>query len=67
MANAKLYTSRDFFKEVSIESQQLQLIAQVLQTFIDRARVRGCRVGDNQLLLILDPVESFLSAIRRKQ
>jgi len=47
-----------------IALQQLMLVAQYLQTFIDRGRVRGYRIGDRQLLLILDQLESLLSAIR---
>ena len=64
MAEDNLHASRDFFKEITTEVLQLRLVAQHLQTFIDRARVRGSRVGDNHLLLILDQLESFLSVIR---
>ena len=64
MADAKLHASRDFFKEISTEAQQLQLIAQYLQIFVDRARERGFRGGDNHLLLILDQLESLFAAIR---
>lgn len=34
------------------------------EVFIDRARVRGARIGDMELLLDLDEVESFHLAFR---
>lgn len=64
MADANVHASRDFFKDISIEAQRLRFIAQSQQVFIDRARVRGARVGDSELLFILDEVESFHSSMR---
>lgn len=63
MADANLHALRDFFKEISIEVQHLRLIAQHLQIFIDRGRERGARIGDDHLLLILDQLERFTTAI----
>lgn len=63
MADANLHISCDFFKEISIEVQHLRLVAQHLQIFVDRARERGYRIGDNHLLLILDQLERFTTAI----
>ena len=64
MADAKVHASRAFFKDITIESQRLRLYAQSQQVFIDRARVRGARIGDSELIFILDEVESFLVSIR---
>ena len=64
MADAKVHVSRAFFKDITIESQRLRFIAQSQQVFIDRARVRGARIGDSELIFILDEVESFLLGIR---
>lgn len=63
MADATLYASHHFFKDISIEAQRLRFIAQSQQVFIDRARVRGARIGDSELLLDLDEVESFHSSL----
>jgi len=64
MATGRLHTSSDFFKIVSIETQQLKIIAQYMQIYLDRARERGYRTGDRHLLVILEQLESFLSAIQ---
>ena len=64
MAEATVYASRHFFKEISIEAQRLRLIAQSQLVFIDRARIRAARIGDSELLLDLDEVESFHVSIR---
>ena len=64
MAEAKLHASRDFFKEIPVEVQRLKIAIQYIQPFIDQARARGCRMGDNQLLDILDHIETFFSVIR---
>jgi hypothetical protein len=61
MTECKLHASRDFFKEISIEAQRLKLVAQYIQTFIDQARERGSRIGDTQLLELLDHIETFFS------
>ena len=59
MAQATVHALRDFFNEISIEAQRLRFIAQSQQVFIDRVRVRGARIGDSELLLDLEEVESF--------
>jgi len=64
MAEGTVHASREIFKDISIEAQRLRFIAQSQQVFIDRARVRGARIGDSELLFILDEVESFHSSIR---
>lgn len=64
MAECRLHGSRDFFKEISIEAQRLTLVAQYIQTFIDQARERGSRIGDNQLLELLDHIETFFSVVK---
>ncbi|MBA3813804.1 MAG: hypothetical protein H0X26_04850 [Alphaproteobacteria bacterium] len=64
MTECNLHASRDFFKEISIESKRIKLMASSIQTFIDQARVRGCRVGDNELLTLLDHMESFFAIIQ---
>lgn len=52
------------FKEISTEARRLRLIIQSQQVYIDRARVRGARIGDSELLLDLNEVESFHLSIR---
>jgi hypothetical protein len=64
MTECKLHASRDFFKEISIEAQRLKLVAQYIQTFIDQARERGSRIGDTQLLELLDHIETFFSVVK---
>ena len=57
MASAKLHASADFFKQLSLEFQQLNLVIQALETFVFRASVRGRELGDNRLLLILNQLD----------
>lgn len=59
MATANLSASADFFKQLSLECQQLHLIINLLETFAFRAKVRGHDLGDKRLLLILDQLEVF--------
>jgi len=65
MASAKLHASPDFFKQLSLEFQQLKLTIQTLETFAFRASVRGHELGDNRLRLILDQLEAFVLTIKR--
>jgi hypothetical protein len=65
MATANLHISEDFFKQLSLEFQQLKIIIQVLETFTFRATVRGHELGDNRLLLILDQLEVFILTSKR--
>jgi hypothetical protein len=64
MANCKLHVSQDFFKELSLKHQQLNFTIQILETFADRAWVRGYELGDQRLSLILDQLEVFVSIAR---
>ncbi|OJW51155.1 MAG: hypothetical protein BGO67_12575 [Alphaproteobacteria bacterium 41-28] len=64
MANAKLHASSEFFKQLSLDFQQLKLVIQALETFAFRALVRGHELGDNRLLLILDQLEVFVSTAK---
>lgn len=59
MARANLHASPDFFKQLSLEFQQLKLTVQILETFIFRASVRGYELEDKRLLLILNQLEIF--------
>ena len=61
MARANLHASPNFFKQLSLEFQQLNIIVQILETFIFRASVRGHELGDKRLLLILDQLEVFIT------
>ena len=61
MARANLHASPNFFKQLSLEFQQLNIIVQTLETFIFRASVRGHELGDKRLLLILDQLEVFIT------
>ena len=60
MASANLHASPDFFKQLSLEFQQLKFTVQILETFIFRASVRGHELADKRLLLILDQLEVFI-------
>jgi len=57
MANIKLPASAEFFKQLSIEYQQLKIVIQLIETFAFRATVRGHELGDSRLLLILEQLE----------
>ena len=61
MARANLHASPDFFKQLSLEFQRLNITVQILETFIFRASVRGHELGDKRLLLILDQLETFVT------
>jgi hypothetical protein len=61
MAYSKLHASPDFFKQLSLDLQQLKLTIHTLETFAFRASVRGHELGDRRLLLILDQLEVFAS------
>ncbi len=61
MAESTLHAQRDFFNEISNEVQRLKVVIQYIQPFLDQARVRGCRTGDNLLLEILDHLDIFFS------
>ena len=61
MTDVKVHASRDFFKELSNEVQRIKIALQSIQTFLDQARVRGSRVGDGELLTLLDHIVSFLN------
>lgn len=41
MADAKLPASADFFKQLSLDCQQLKPTIQLLETFVVRALARG--------------------------
>ncbi|HUX79180.1 MAG TPA: hypothetical protein VMW10_05485 [Alphaproteobacteria bacterium] len=60
MAYIKLHASPDFFKQLSLDFQQLKLIIHTLETYAFRASVRGHELGDGRLLLILDQLEVFV-------
>ena len=64
MVERNLHTSYDFFKEISLETRRIKVVVQYIQPFVDQARVRGSRIGDKQLLDILDHIEVFLSVIQ---
>jgi hypothetical protein len=64
MTEIRLHASRDFFNEISIEIQQLRLIAQYLQTYIERAKERVGQTRDYHLLMMLEHLENFLWALK---
>ncbi len=64
MAYIKLHASPDFFKQLSLEFQQLNLTIHTLETFAFRASVRGHELRDKRLLLILDQLEVFVSTTK---
>lgn len=64
MTDTKVHASRDFFNEISIETQQLHLITQYLETYVERTKAYGNQTGDARLLMLLDQLESFLWALK---
>ncbi len=64
MADTKLHASPDFFKQLSLEFQHLDLIFQALETYAFRASVRSHELGDHRLTLILEQLEIFISRIQ---
>lgn len=64
MTEVRLHASRDFFNQISSESKRIQIGVQYIQTFVDQARVRGCRTGDQKLLELLDYMDVFFSIMR---
>lgn len=61
MATSKLPASAHFFKQLSLECQQLRITLDLLDTLAFRASVRGLQLGDRPLLLILDQIEICVS------
>lgn len=64
MANCKLHVSQDFFKELSLKHQQLDLTTQILEAYANRAWVRAQELGDQRLILIINQLEIFVSIIK---
>ena len=64
MAVANLHVSSEFFKQLSLEYQQLSHSVHLLGTFTNRACVRGHELGDKRLLLIHDQLEIFVSVAK---
>jgi hypothetical protein len=64
MTDRKLHPSCTFFKEISHESKRIKIAIHYIQTFIDQAKVRGSRMGDGELLILLEHAESFFAVMR---
>lgn len=60
MAAVKLHVTIEFFKQLSLELQQLKVSLHYLETFTARAVKHGHEGGDQHLLLILDQMELFV-------
>jgi hypothetical protein len=60
MTRYNVHASRVFFNEISTEIQELQLITEYFEVYIERARERMGQTGDYRLLTILEHLESFL-------
>jgi hypothetical protein len=65
MAVANLHVSSAFFKEISLEYQQLSYSVQLLGTFTNRAWVRSVELDDKRLMLICDQLDIFVSVTKR--
>jgi hypothetical protein len=61
MASTTLPASAEFFKQLSLECQQLRITLQLLDTLAFRALVRGRMLNDPPLLLILEQMEICVS------
>ena len=64
MAIGNLHVSSEFFKQYSLEYQQLSHSVYLLSTFTNRAWVRGHELGDKRLVLIHDQLEIFVSVAK---
>jgi len=64
MAIAKLHVSSAFFKEISLECQQLNQSVHLLGTFANRAWVRGVELSDKKLMIIHDQLDIFVSVTK---
>jgi hypothetical protein len=64
MAHAKLHASSDFFKQLSLDHQQLKLVIDIIETFVSRVSVRGYELRDTRLLLLIDQLEQFVTAAK---
>ncbi len=64
MAVANLHVSSEFFKQYSLEVQQLSHSVHLLSTFTNRAWVRGHELGDKRLVIIHDQLEIFVSVAK---
>jgi hypothetical protein len=64
MAIANLHVSLEFFKEISLEYQQLSHSVQLLGTFANRAWVRGVELNDKRLMMIHDQLDIFVSVTK---
>ena len=60
MAYSKLHASSDFFKQLSLDFQQLKLVIEIIETFVSRVTMRGYDLRDARLLLIIDQLEAFV-------
>lgn len=57
MALSKLPASAEFFKQLSLECQQLRIMIRLLDELAFQALVRGRMLNDPPLLLILEQME----------
>lgn len=64
MAHAKLHASSDFFKQLSLDHQQLKLVIDIIETFVSRVSVRGYELRGTRLLLLIDQLEQFVTAAK---
>ena len=64
MAYAKLHISEDFFKELCLKHQQLDLTTQILEAHADRAWIHAHTLGDQRLILIINQLEIFVAIVQ---
>ena len=60
MAFDKLTASAAFFKNLSLEYQQLKFILQVQENFAFGALIRECELEDRYLLYIIEQLEVLI-------
>lgn len=61
MAVGTLPASAEFFKQLSLECEQLRIVLEPLDTLAFRASICGRQLGDPSLLLILDQIKVCVS------
>lgn len=66
MTDVRLHASRVFFNEISTEIQELRLLSQYFQVYIERAKERVGQTRDYHLLVLLEHLESFLENLKER-
>jgi hypothetical protein len=66
MTNVNVHASRVFFNEISNEIQELRLLSQYFQAYIERAKERVGQTRDCHSVALLEHLESFLENLKER-